>query len=43
MNTHLNIFKNYANADGNYQIENNLTRALVISIYCFTLKFIPYF
>ncbi len=32
MNSHLNIFKSYTNTDQTYQIENNLTRALAISL-----------
>lgn len=40
MNTHLNIFKTYADATtSNYQLENNLTRALAISLQEDTLFF----
>lgn len=39
MNTHLNIFKTYADANGNYQLENTLTRALAISLQEDTLFF----
>jgi hypothetical protein len=32
MNTHLNIYRNYSSSSDNYQIENNLTRALAITL-----------
>jgi hypothetical protein len=32
MNTHLNIYKNYTSNSESYQIENNLTRALAITL-----------
>ena len=32
MNSHLNIFKSYANTNRTYQLENDLTRALAISL-----------
>lgn len=32
MNSHLNIFKSYTNTSRNYQLENDLTRALAISL-----------
>ncbi len=32
MNSHLNIFKSYTNTNRTYQLENNLTRALAISL-----------
>ena len=32
MDTNLNIFKTYENVKANYKIENNLTRALAITL-----------
>jgi hypothetical protein len=32
MNKHLNLFTSYSKDDRNYQLENDLTRALAISL-----------
>lgn len=39
MNSHLNIFKSYAKVNRSYQLENDLTRALAISLQEDTLFF----